>query len=80
MYADGEISDKRCFTARQCIPLRSPCILLRNFQEWRVSGHEGDLMFTANILAEATDLSRSFADQGLKIRVRKEPRREFHLC
>jgi hypothetical protein len=34
--------------------------------------------------SEATDLSKTFADQGLKIRVRKDPRRmllldpEFH--
>jgi len=28
-------------------------------------------------VAEATDLSKTFADQGLKIRVRKDPRRKL---
>jgi len=29
--------------------------------------------------SEATDLSKTFADQGLKIRVRKDPRRKLTL-
>ena len=36
----------------------------------------GSSMVSTNVL-EATDLSKTFADQGLKIRVRKDPRRKL---
>ena len=39
-----------------------------------VSCNTSELMFP-----EATDLSKTFADQGLKIRVRKDPRRELSI-
>jgi hypothetical protein len=58
------------------------CTLPRNSLGCQVSS-PGHLQISADG-AEATDLSKTFADQGLKIRVRKDPRRmllldpEFH--
>lgn len=68
---------KRCFTALHLIPILSLCFLPRSSRGCSVSrridqGAQADE-------AGATDLSRTFAEQGLKIRVRKEVKSRLKL-
>lgn len=51
------------------------CTLPRSFLGCQVS-LLGRPVISTNV-SEATDLSKTFADQGLKIRVRKDPRRKL---